>query len=118
MRGMRPHHALAAIASLVLACSSTQTTPQDAGPTYAAPYTRGLLDDARIGSDSNKPNFQKATADVQLEGTSFAEVKLVVDLTSTCFPFEKWTTNPPPAVRLSPACGKRSPRRAPTTPRG
>ena len=103
MRGMRPHHALAAIASLVLACSSTQTTPQDAGPTYAAPYTRGLLDDARIGSDSNKPNFQKATADVQLEGTSFAEVKLVVDLTSTCFPFEKWTTNPPPAGQNWPA---------------
>ncbi len=91
-------------AALVLsACSTPSSTPPDAGPVYGAPYNRALLDNARIGSDGNKPNFQKVTADVQLDGTSFTSVKLVVDLSSTCFPFDKWTANPPPSGQNWPA---------------
>lgn len=88
--------------AFVVACSSNEVS-QDAGPKYAAPYSRDVLSDARIVSDSSKPNFQKATADVKLDGTSFASVKLVVDLTSTCFPFDKWTANPPPSGQNWPA---------------
>jgi hypothetical protein len=87
---------------LALACGTSSST-QDAGPVYAAPYTKTLLDDARITSDSKLPTFQKATFDFQLDQTSFANVKLVVDLTSTCFPFDKWTANPPPAGQNWPA---------------
>ncbi|CAN5642482.1 hypothetical protein BH09MYX1_BH09MYX1_57110 [soil metagenome] len=91
-------------AVVLFACSSAPATPTpDAGPQYAAPYTHSLLDSARITSDSSKPNFQKVTADVELEGTSFADVKLVVDLSSTCFPFDNWTTNAPPPGQNWPA---------------
>ena len=68
----------------------------ESGP--AAPYSLTLLDNAHIGSDSSKPDFHVATATgVQLTGGPFASVNLVVDLTSPCFPFSNWTTDPPPA---------------------
>lgn len=73
----------------------------DAQP--AAPYTQTLLDKAHIGSDSSKPDFQKATASVALTGAPFAKVNLVVDLVSPCFPFSNWTTDPPPSGQNWPA---------------
>jgi len=73
----------------------------EAGP--AAPYSQMLLDSARIGSDSSQSNFQNATADVQLTGAPFANVNLVVDLTSTCYPFSNWATDKPPAGQNWPA---------------
>jgi hypothetical protein len=75
----------------------------DAPAQPAAPYTQTLLDKAHIGSDSSKPDFQKATASVTLTGAPFAKVNLVVDLVSPCFPFSNWTTDPPPSGQNWPA---------------
>ena len=83
------------------AASGDATSAVDAGP---APYTVTLFDDARIGSDSTKPNFQKVAVDLPpLHDGPFAKVTLVLDLTSTCFPFDKWKTNKPPAGQNWPA---------------
>jgi hypothetical protein len=71
-----------------------------AGP---AGYTLTPFDDTRITSDGAGPNFQKATAEIDLHDGPFASVKLVVALTSSCFPFEKWKANPPPAGQNWPA---------------
>jgi hypothetical protein len=67
----------------------------------AAPYVVPAFDNARITSLGGMPNFQQAVADVDFGGGPFAEVKLVVDLKSTCYPFENWTT--PPAGQRWPA---------------
>ena len=67
------------------------------------PYTQTLLDNVHIGSDSSKPDFQKATASVALTGGPFAQVTLVVDLVSPCFPWSNWTTTPPPSGQSWPA---------------
>jgi hypothetical protein len=96
------------------ACARTNTdsgasTGDDGGPPAdvasepAAPYTQTLLDHVHIGSDSSKPDFQKATALVSLTGAPFAKVHLVVDLESPCFPWSNWTTDPPPAGQGWPA---------------
>jgi hypothetical protein len=97
--------------SLVSACghSTAAATPQiDAGIEDAVsepgpPYTQTLLDSAHIGSDSSKPDFQKASAGVELTGGPFAQVTLVVDLVSPCFPWSNWQTDPPPAGQDWPA---------------
>src|SRR5205085_1408615 len=60
------------------------------------PYKVQILQAAPIVSDGSKPNFQNATAPVQLAEGSFSSVKLVVDLTSPCFPFSKWKTSARP----------------------
>ncbi len=73
----------------------------EAGP--AAPYTQTLLDNVRISSISSMPNYQMATADVQLTGGPFMSVNLVVDLTSPCSPFSNWATDKPPAGQNWPA---------------
>lgn len=67
------------------------------------PYAITLLDRARIGSDSSAPNFQRATATLAPLAAPAASVQLVVDLESTCFPFEGWATNPPPPGQNWPA---------------
>lgn len=70
----------------------------------AAPYSVTLLDNAHIGSDSSQTDFQNATApNVELTNGPFANVNLVVDLTSPCFPFSNWTTDPPPSGQNWPA---------------
>ena len=107
----------AALVSLVaapwLGCSTTgapaSAAGDDAGGSVdvvsepAPPYTQTLLDHVHIGSDSSKPDFQKATASVALPGGPFAQVSLVVDLVSPCFPFSNWKTDPPPAGQSWPA---------------
>ncbi|HEY8089454.1 MAG TPA: peptide-N-glycosidase F-related protein [Polyangiaceae bacterium] len=67
------------------------------------PYTQQLLQDAHIGSNSSKPDFHTAGADVALAGGPFAKVNLVVDLVSPCFPFSNWKTDAPPAGQSWPA---------------
>jgi len=63
-----------------------------------------LLDSAHIGSDSSKPDFQKASATLApLHDAPFANVKLVVDLTSPCYPWSNWKTDPPPSGQNWPA---------------
>jgi hypothetical protein len=69
----------------------------------ASSHTLTLLDDARIGSDPSQPNYRMATAPVKLAGGPFASVTLVVDLTSTCYPFSNWATDKPPAGQNWPA---------------
>jgi len=69
----------------------------------AASYMLALIDNARIGSDPSQPNYHAATAPVQLTSGPFASVNLVVDLTSTCYPFSKWATDRPPAGQNWPA---------------
>ena len=72
-------------------------------PTYPAPYSLQAFDAVRITSDGSQPNFQQAVADIDLRDAPFAQVTLSVDLESTCYPFEKWQDNPPPAGENWPA---------------
>ncbi len=93
-----------------VACSSVTVvdtndaapSPVDAGPPRGVVTTDTALDRAHIGSDSAKPDFQKAKGSVDLSGT-FEKVVLVVDLESPCFPFDKWKDDPPPAGHNWPA---------------
>jgi len=70
------------------------TGPVDAGPPPppADPYTIQALDDERINSFGDV-NFQNAVATVDFRDGPFEKVTLIVDLGTTCFPFD-WT---PPA---------------------
>ncbi len=82
------------------ACSSEKNggapPPQVEAGAPAQPFTLDVLADARIGSNSEAPDFHRAAGAVSIEGGPFAEAKLVVDLRSTCFPFEQWDDDPPP----------------------
>ncbi len=97
------------VVSILASCNNSNVGPSDAsteaeaaGP--AAPYSLTLLDSAHVGSDSSKPDFQNATAtNVVLANGPFANVNLVVDLVSPCFPFSNWATDPPPAGQNWPA---------------
>ena len=112
---MRPGVIASALIASVLvasavACGSTKEAPAtqgtaDAGDaaTIGEPYALAALDKARIGSKSEEPNFQKVTADVEPQSGPFADVKLVVNLTTTCFPFEQWKADPPPSGHNWPA---------------
>jgi hypothetical protein len=92
---------------VLVCCSADDSSNGDAGSEAEAgpapPYTQTLFDNARIGSDSSQSNFQNVTADVQLTGAPFANVNLVVDLTSACYPFSNWATDKPPAGQYWPA---------------
>jgi len=65
---------------------------------------RVILDHARIGSRNGTgwPNVGTASAAIDFDGP-FEKATLIVDLDTTCFPFEKWTENPPPAGQNWPA---------------
>jgi hypothetical protein len=104
---------------LLVACSSSSSNDQgqdtgvvdqdtaaadtfDSAP--PAPYTVTLFDNGHIGSDSSKPDFQKISVDLPpLHDAPFANVKLVVDLTSPCYPWANWKTDPPPSGQNWPA---------------
>ena len=70
---------------------------------YAAPYTIEALAGVRIGSDSGQPNFQQAESEIELRDAPFESARLRVELETTCFPFDGWQTNPPPAGQRWPA---------------
>ncbi len=53
-----------------------------------------LFDDIRISSLESDPNTQYATSEFDLGNDSYESAALVVDLDSTCFPFEEWTDPP------------------------
>ncbi|WP_437679189.1 peptide-N-glycosidase F-related protein [Sorangium sp. So ce131] len=72
-------------------------------PSYADPYTIAAFERVRITSDSSQPNFQRADVDIDLHDGPFASVKLVVDLETTCYPFDTWQDNPPPEGENWPA---------------
>lgn len=96
--------ATAAATVLVAACTGGDAAPglPDAH-VYAAPYSLEPFTDTRITSRGGTPDFQRIRADIDLAGGSFASVTLIVDLASTCFPFEGWTSNPPPSGQRWPA---------------
>lgn len=62
-----------------------------------------VFDNVRITSNSAGPNFQQANATIDFGAGPFTKVTLVVDLASTCFPFDGWKTNPPPTGQNWPA---------------
>jgi hypothetical protein len=74
-----------------------------AGGGTSSTYTTQAFDKTRITSDSSQPNFQKVFADIDFHDGPFASVKLIVDLESTCYPFDKWKDNPPPQGQSWPA---------------
>lgn len=89
-------------ASLAPAASSSPASGQaDAGEW--APYEETLFDHVRIASDGSQPNFQRAHAEVDFRGLQFSSATLVVDLATTCYPFENWQTDPPPSGQNFPA---------------
>ncbi|MBL8951437.1 MAG: hypothetical protein JNK82_11705 [Myxococcaceae bacterium] len=117
-----------ALVLLVAACASPVTQPvfdpgthgvvrlPDAGPPDAGPFDAGVpywltvFDDVRIQSPNGtgvRPdagqNLHVAAASFSLTGTSFERVTLVVELATTCFPFESWSSNPPPMGHRWPA---------------
>jgi hypothetical protein len=65
------------------------------------PYAAVAFDKVRIASHSEEPNFQKATAMVDFHDGPFASALLVVDLATTCYPFE--SAAKPPAGQNWPA---------------
>jgi hypothetical protein len=105
--------ALAISATLFAAgCGSSETGPQSLAPPGDAgsdrsstpdPYVIQVFDTVRIGSDPSQPNFQRANTQIDLRGAPFERVRLVVDLSTTCFPFDSWQTNRPPAGQNWPA---------------
>ncbi len=89
--------------SATTSASSTTGAGGQGGAPPAAPYSIHALASERIGSDSAKPNFQKATAAIDLKDGPFASVTLHVSLTSACYPFDNWKTDKPPAGQNWPA---------------
>lgn len=75
----------------------------DEDATATQPYVVDAFDRVRINSDSAKPNFQHAETMVDFGAGSFEKVTLVVDLNTTCFPFDSWKDNPPPSGQNWPA---------------
>jgi hypothetical protein len=67
------------------------------------PSTLVAFDGVRVSSDSSQPNFQKADTTIDWGAGPFASVRLVIDLSTTCFPFENWASNPPPSGQNWPA---------------
>lgn len=69
------------------------------------PFTIEALAHTRIGSENSTgwPNKGKVSADLDWKHGPFAAVKLVVDLDTTCYPFEAWAGNPPPSGQNVPA---------------
>ncbi|WP_437624912.1 peptide-N-glycosidase F-related protein [Sorangium sp. So ce1151] len=69
----------------------------------ATPLSIAAFEKVRITSDSGQPNFQQANTELELPDGPFTSVKLVVDLETTCYPFETWENNPPPEGQSWPA---------------
>ena len=80
------------------------TDAADASP-LRSPFTIDALAKARIGSENSNgwPHVGKVYADVDWKQGPYAQVKLVVDLDTTCYPFETWAANPPPPGQNVPA---------------
>ncbi|RJO69432.1 MAG: hypothetical protein C4523_06335 [Myxococcales bacterium] len=76
---------------------------EDVEPEDPNTATVVVFDRARIGSNPAGPNFQSLAADIDFSGGPFANVRLVVDLDTTCYPFSSWQGNPPPQGQNWPA---------------
>ncbi|MBX5484020.1 MAG: hypothetical protein IRZ16_19520 [Myxococcaceae bacterium] len=105
------------VLSLLMGCPAGTGESPDAGSPDAdtpatdagtdagtpAPFTLTAFDNARITSKSGEPNFQKVETEIDWGTAPKEKVTLVVDLASTCYPFESWQQNPPPQGENWPA---------------
>jgi hypothetical protein len=66
------------------------------GTAEVVPTEVKVFDAVRINSHTEEANFQTATADVTFGAGPYFEVRLIVDLASSCFPWEQWQSDPPP----------------------
>ena len=116
MAGLRSSYFGTLLLLFALACSTSDPAgppapSPDAGdpdvvtggdPDASTPDAAGgmtmLFDRARIGSrnGSGWPNVGRASTDLVFGEGPYEKVTLVVDLDTTCFPFERWTADPPP----------------------
>ena len=56
-----------------------------------------------MSSDPTDPSYREIVAPIDFAQGPFASVTLVIELSTTCFPFEQWQDNPPPAGESWPA---------------
>ena len=72
---------------------------------YPPPFSIPALSAARVGSQGSTgwSTIGQAFADVDWKEAPFAQVDLVVDLDTACFPFDKWSADPPPPGQSWPA---------------
>lgn len=75
----------------------------DAGRVIADPFEVKVFEAVRISSISSEPNFHTATNALTLRDGPYERVTLVIDLGTTCYPFEGWAQNPPPSGQRWPA---------------
>ncbi len=87
----------------ILDAGATTDAGSDAGVFEAVPYEVMLFDAGRISSDSSQPNFHRLQASLVFRDPPFSSVKLIADLGTTCYPFESWAQNRPPAGQTWPA---------------
>ena len=85
----------------------TIDVPPEIAPDVASDTGTGvtivpLFDQVRITSVGDQPNFQNARAALHVDGPA-AAVRLVLDLDTTCYPFTKRLTDPPPPGQSYPA---------------
>jgi hypothetical protein len=69
------------------------------GPVYPPPFTIEALPPTRFGGGG----VSRAFGDADWQAGPFGRVVLVADLATTCYPFESWSANPPPAGQSWPA---------------
>lgn len=72
-------------------------------PAPRAPFSVRVLDDARISSRGDAPNFQNVRGVVDFGPGPFAKVTLRAQLKTTCFPFSAWE-EPPPGENWPASC--------------
>lgn len=65
------------------------------GGSEGEPFSVPVFDDVRISSLGDDENFQNATSDFDWGEGPYAKATLVVDLATTCFPFEGRAVPPP-----------------------
>lgn len=80
---------------------SVDLGPPDTG--IAPAFSVNVFDNARIGSKPDQPNFHVVTGTIAFGEGPFASVIMTVGLDTTCFPFSKWQSNPPPPGENWPA---------------
>lgn len=95
-----------------MACDKTSAQPcgnaaADAAidPKTASPFTIQALKQEGIGSENSTgwPHVGTVSVDIDWKQGPFTSALLVIDLESACFPFEKWTADPPPTGQNWPA---------------
>jgi hypothetical protein len=80
----------------LLLCWSCKSEPLDAAPP-SAPRSIQVFDQVRISSDDQAEHVRKAGAELDFGAEPVSSARLIVELTSPCFPFEDWNDQEIPA---------------------